>query len=1831
MESKKIIAAALAATIAASVSPINVMGDNEIENFGLGYSEDDNNDDLMLMSAENIDVRKISETDTSITVSWSGFNTEKAAAYTVVCDGLESEKITDTTYTVVGLTGGCEYSIAVRAYDEAGEIVGVSDAIYAYTDWNIISDVTLTSNKTVADLNVSGNLNLNGYTLTVTGDAYLTSSTLFVNRGKMYVNGNFNMSSTNGNYGNGSLNMSNAEDYICVNGDFLAYSYYASSTLTDGTLEVKGDFTQKYYGYTNNFAPSGNHKVVLSGEGLQTVSFERTESGFNVLELQNYSDEGVVFTTPVTINSLVDNGCNTSFANGERSGWTLEADETIEGDLFLSRGTLDLNGHKLTVTGNLVQSGGTVLANGGELEVQGDYRVQSLSGSTYGNSTGVLNMTKEADTVRVLGSFVMQSTVNHSDKLTAGTLEIGGDLTQNSGANGYNFCTSGTHTIVLNGSEKQSVSIYDNGKNYSRINNLKITNTSSEGIDFARGTYVIGKLYNTESIISNVTNLYICSTTVFADNAWNSDANFSENYTISDDLSIGGTVYLTGGTLKLNGHRLNVDGNFNMSSTNGNCGYGYLNMSNAEDYICVNGDFLAYSYYASSTLTDGTLEVKGDFTQKYYGYTNNFAPSGNHKVILSGRGIQKVNFESEQSMFNILEITKPLETGYVFSRTPLWNELSEKNSDNEPPTAPENLHAERSTSTSIKITWNESEDESGIYCYYVYRDGEKVGSTKNLYYVDTGLKSHSQHMYYVIACDVDGNMSEKSDIIEAATDADEYAPTQPANFTAVVKGNSTIYLSWIASSDNVKVVEYNIYRNGVLIAKTEGTAYTDKNAFAGLYTYYVEAVDNEGNVSTASKKVTVDNEAPTKPILTLSKVGDSYISLEWTCSDNVGVTFYNIYRNNVLVKTVSANSYVDTNISIDSLYTYYVVAYDASENKSEASNEVSVYTGEDSTAPEINSIHTAKNKYAKSVPISVSATDNRAVAAIYVQSSVDNIIWEDFLSIKADGKTSSNVIGNLDLTEYSDGELYLRAYAEDLSGNRSSADDSPVFCITVDNTAPKTPYDLSASTENGSLELKWDTAETDNDIEYFKIYRRENDESDYTLAEDNYRYWNYIDSNIELGTRYYYAVSAVDDVGNESLLSEEVMNCISDDKIKPEVLCVTPVTNSKIGEDPKISISCYDNFKLKEVVVECKSSNSDEWAEVFAKDIDSYGEIVSFTLDTSEFTTGVYQLKVSLTDSALNKSDDYIVDYDYRKCSLSAPILVATGAGWSVDLDWSMTNTEEIAGYYVYRRSASDSKYTLIGSVKDMYMTDKNAEAGQKYYYYIEAVDIRGNKIEGNTVSAVPTDEDNIAPVAYMGEGLYGIENKTVSFDGTGSQDNHYVSSYLWDFGDGVTSNDARPKHSYNKAGIYTVSLTVYDSAGNNNTAETEITIYDKDYKGTKLRIRGSDGNVLSGARIYSEMQDRTINASADSSGCYEYIAKKGSYDVYVYREGYIPQMITINVSDEASEFDVVLPKGEVVVGSLETRPLELNEILALGIDPTNPANQKVCEYIVKLEYNKEKKELRLCTGMSGEIINFKQTTNEKWQVYPKTICNSDGETEAITLFSVHTEMSWLKEFYNVDLTIINMADEHFSLEQCEAALTVPYGLSLAGNSFTSTKKENKDIVACVDAGVIKGGETKTISWILRGDSRGEYNLSADFSCVLTPFMEDISLNFKTKEPLVVYGGSALELSIDLTAFDPQKDYWTAKFILKNVSDKPVYNVNFDFKAYSEFDGIEVTDLILKYPSGLTEHIPPTGKEEFLPVLWTGNESIDLRTLNPGEYITGYYSISDFQQFIERN
>ena len=53
-----------------------------------------------------------------------------------------------------------------------------------------------------------------------------------------------------------------------------------------------------------------------------------------------------------------------------------------------------------------------------------------------------------------------------------------------------------------------------------------------------------------------------------------------------------------------------------------------------------------------------------------------------------------------------------------------------------------------------------------------------------------------------------------------------------------------------------------------------------------------------------------------------------------------------------------------------------------------------------------------------------------------------------------------------------------------------------------------------------------------------------------------------------------------------------------------------------------------------------------------------------------------------------------------------------------------------------------------------------------------------------------------------------------------------YATSYLWDFGDGITSTENNPLHSYSQTGNYLIKLTTYNEKGN-NTIEKNITITD--------------------------------------------------------------------------------------------------------------------------------------------------------------------------------------------------------------------------------------------------------------------------------------------------------------------------------------------------------------------------------------------------------------------
>ncbi len=96
---------------------------------------------------------------------------------------------------------------------------------------------------------------------------------------------------------------------------------------------------------------------------------------------------------------------------------------------------------------------------------------------------------------------------------------------------------------------------------------------------------------------------------------------------------------------------------------------------------------------------------------------------------------------------------------------------------------------------------------------------------------------------------------------------DTQAPTAPTALSSTGVTSTTVALKWNASTDNVGVTAYQVYRNGQSIATTANTTYTDSALQASTqYSYVVRALDAAGNVSGNSNELQVTTENTGGPI-----------------------------------------------------------------------------------------------------------------------------------------------------------------------------------------------------------------------------------------------------------------------------------------------------------------------------------------------------------------------------------------------------------------------------------------------------------------------------------------------------------------------------------------------------------------------------------------------------------------------------------------------------------------------------------------------------------------------------------------------------------------------------------------------------------------------------------------------------------------------------------------------------------------------------------------------------------------------------------------------------
>jgi hypothetical protein len=319
--------------------------------------------------------------------------------------------------------------------------------------------------------------------------------------------------------------------------------------------------------------------------------------------------------------------------------------------------------------------------------------------------------------------------------------------------------------------------------------------------------------------------------------------------------------------------------------------------------------------------------------------------------------------------------------------------------DKTPPTFTNRLSAltgaQVPSTVDVKLNWTAATDDVDVFGYRIYKDGAEL---KNIAADVTTFTDHNTvgtHTYEVDATDSAspgvggngqgqpyGNRSAHTNVVSVNA-SDNTAPSVPTSLVAKLDATGKVVtLSWKASTDDVGVAGYSVYRRQAgtttftkladVTAPT--TSYTDSDAtlkLATKYEYTVDAVDAANNRSAqaappAAAIIGTDGVAPTVPTAFSATTPDIHsrdVRVAWTAStDNVGVTSYGVFRRQVdpsqpaqpaLVKIADVAAPAGTAVSFTDpkvpagTYDYTVNAVDSAGNASAQTATSRVVTAND--------------------------------------------------------------------------------------------------------------------------------------------------------------------------------------------------------------------------------------------------------------------------------------------------------------------------------------------------------------------------------------------------------------------------------------------------------------------------------------------------------------------------------------------------------------------------------------------------------------------------------------------------------------------------------------------------------------------------------------------------------------------------------------------------------------------------------------------------------------------------------------------------------------------
>ena len=444
---------------------------------------------------------------------------------------------------------------------------------------------------------------------------------------------------------------------------------------------------------------------------------------------------------------------------------------------------------------------------------------------------------------------------------------------------------------------------------------------------------------------------------------------------------------------------------------------------------------------------------------------------------------------------------------------------------------------------------------------------------------DNGAARESQRMWAG-----DGNNWQYpvnfGDLVLGGTDSQ--APSTPANLIASNLTQSSVTLSWTASTDNIGVTGYDVFRNGTKINSSLVTSTTyDVSGLtaASNYQFYVQARDAAGNTSANSNIVSVttpDTQAPTAPSnLAATNITQTSLTLNWTAStDNVGPIGYDIFQDNVKINVspVTSTSFNVNGLSTSSSYAFYVMASDAAGNATNSAVLNITTLG----PPDTESPTSPAN-------LAATATGQSSVTLTW-EPSTDNIsvtgydVYQNGIKVNTSVVTNTtfNVTGLAALTDY---EFYV--VARDAAGNLS-APGNTVTVTLPDSQSPTAASNLTASNITAtSLTLTWNAATDNVGVTGYDIYQ-----DGVKINIDPVTGTSFNVNGLSEATAYNFFITAFDASGNISPNSNTLVATTVDSQAPsaPAGLVSSNITSSTVTlnwnpSSDNVAVTGYDIYQ----------------------------------------------------------------------------------------------------------------------------------------------------------------------------------------------------------------------------------------------------------------------------------------------------------------------------------------------------------------------------------------------------------------------------------------------------------------------------------------------------------------------------------------------------------------------------------------------------------------------------------------------------------------------------